>query len=163
RLHPRIGLQDGHFYLGHTGGGGRFLYSILGDTANTAARLESLNKHLGTQILAAETVVANADGLLVRRLGAFRLAGKSDPISVVEILGKQSSATKDQLSLCDAFAAALGRFRRNEWAAAAVDFEALVKCFVNDGPTQLYLTFSRRYAATGPTQIDPTIIQMDHK
>jgi class 3 adenylate cyclase len=34
-----------------TGGGGHYLYSIVGDTANTAARLESLNKHLGTHVL----------------------------------------------------------------------------------------------------------------
>src|SRR5262249_50364187 len=73
RLNSRIGLQDGHFYLGHTGGGGRLAYSILGDTANTAARLESLNRHLGTHVLAAASVVGgDANGLLVRPLGSFR-------------------------------------------------------------------------------------------
>ena len=163
RLNPRIGLQDGNFYLGHTGGGGRFLYSILGDTANTAARLESLNKHMGSRILAAESVVENRDGLLLRPLGLIRLAGKADPVSVVEIFGKRSSATADQLAICEEFADALAVFKSMEWAAAANRFEALAGRFVNDRPSQLYLALSRKYAAEAPAGSDPPVIQMEHK
>ena len=43
--------------MGHAGGGGHFVYSIVGDCANTASRIEGLNKKLGTQILAASGVV----------------------------------------------------------------------------------------------------------
>ena len=39
-FNTRVGLKDGDVYVGHTGGGGHFLYSIVGDTANTAARLQ---------------------------------------------------------------------------------------------------------------------------
>ena len=85
---PRVGLHDGDVYVGHTGGGGRFLYSIVGDAANTAARLESLNKHLGTHVLAAESVARDANETVARPLGAFRLRGKAEPTSIFEILGR---------------------------------------------------------------------------
>ena len=37
----RIGLETGMVYVGHAGGGGHFVYSIVGDSANTAARPEA--------------------------------------------------------------------------------------------------------------------------
>ncbi len=163
RLNPRIGLQDGHFYLGHTGGGGRFAYSILGDTANTAARLESLNRHLGTHVLAAESVVPDTDGILVRPLGLFRLMGKADPTSVVEILGKRSAAAAEQLDLCVRFADALAAFRTEQWATAAGLFEAILGHFANDGPSRFYLARCRKYAAEAPASDEPTVIQMEDK
>lgn len=76
------------------------MYSIVGDAANTAARLESLNKHLGTHVLAAESVARDADEILSRPLGAFRLRGKVEPTSVFEILGRRDSVTTKHLDLC---------------------------------------------------------------
>ncbi|MGH8597803.1 MAG: CHASE2 domain-containing protein, partial [Gammaproteobacteria bacterium] len=61
----RIGLESGWIYVGHAGGGGHFVYSIVGDCANTASRIEGLNKHVGTQLLATESVVAGLENLLV--------------------------------------------------------------------------------------------------
>ena len=163
RLNVRIGLQDGHFYLGHTGGGGHFAYSILGDTANTAARLESLNRHLGTHVLAAESVAGEVDDLLVRPLGSFRLMGKADPTSVVEILGKRGGASADQLALCAQYADALAAFRSKKWSVAAGLFEAILEHFADDGPSRFYLRRCKHYAADGPPQDEPTVIQMEEK
>ena len=162
-FNPRVGLQDGDMYVGHTGGGGRFLYSIVGDTANTAARLESLNKHLGTHILAAETVVQDSDGLLLRPLGSFRLRGKTDPTSVFEILGRKDSAKAEQLDLCSQFTEGLAVFQRKEWSRAASLFESIAKSFVNDGPSGFYLACSQRYAAEPPIYDGPAVIEMDEK
>ena len=162
-FNPRVGLQDGDVYVGHTGGGGRFLYSIVGDTANTAARLESLNKHLGTHVLAAESVVQDSDGLLLRPLGSFRLRGKTDPTSVFEILGRKDSARAEHLDLCAQFAEGLAAFQRKEWLRAASLFEAITKSFVDDGPSRFYWAHSQKYAAETPTYDGPAVIHMYEK
>jgi adenylate cyclase len=163
RLNPRIGLQDGHFYIGHTGGGGRFAYSIVGDTANTAARLESLNRHLGTHVLAAESVIGETDGLLLRPLGSFRLLGKADATSVIEILGRRNTASADQQALCAEFADALAAFQAQKWSEATALFEAATERFADDGPSRFYLNRCRRYVAEPPIQAEPTVIQMEAK
>ena len=163
RLNPRIGLQDGHFYIGHTGGGGRFAYSIVGDTANTAARLESLNRHLGTHVLAAESVIGEPDGVLLRPLGSFRLRGKAEATSVIEILGRRNDASADQKALCAQFADALAAFRAQKWSEAAALFEAVTKRFENDGPSRFYLDRCQRYAAEPPVHAEPTVIHMEQK
>ena len=162
-FNPRVGLQDGDVYVGHTGGGGRFLYSIVGDTANTAARLESLNKHLGTHVLAAEFVVRDSDGLLLRPLGLFRLRGKTDPTSIFEILGTKDDARSAQLDLCAQFAEGLAVFQRKEWSRAATLFEAITESFGDDGPSRMFRAYSQRLAAKTPTYDGPAVIIMDEK
>jgi adenylate cyclase len=63
----RIGLETGEVYVGHSGGGGHFVYSIVGDCANTASRIEGLNKHVGSQILATGSTIEGIDGLARNR------------------------------------------------------------------------------------------------
>ncbi len=162
-LNARVGLDEGQFYLGHTGGGGRMGYSILGDCANTSARLESLNKHLGTHILATQPVVANADNLLLRPLGRFTLVGKGDPIPIVEILSQTDTATGSQNRLCEHFARALDVFRQQQWAQAAAQFEAILKEYPEDGPSRFYLDRCRDYQTQAPADEDPTVIRMESK
>jgi adenylate cyclase len=164
-LNPRIGLQDGAVYLGHTGGGGRLAYSILGDAANTAARLESFNKQLGTHALAAQTVVQDLDDLLLfRPIGSFQFVGKADATPVVELIGKKATATLGQLQLCARFAEALEAFRAQRWVDAAAAFEAVSASFADDGPSRFYERLCRRYAAEGPGgDGDPTVIHLDTK
>ncbi|MDH3690644.1 MAG: adenylate/guanylate cyclase domain-containing protein [Gammaproteobacteria bacterium] len=162
-LNARIGLEEGHFYLGHTGGGGRMGYSILGDCANTAARLESLNKHLGTHILASDPVVKKPNGLLTRPLGRFILVGKADPISIVEILAADGSANKSQVRLRERFTQALGLFEKQQWSEAANHFEAVLKDYPEDGPSRFYLNLCREYQTQPPISEDPSVIRMDAK
>ena len=163
RLNPRIGLQDGSIYLGHTGGGGRLAYSILGDAANTAARLESFNKHLGTHVLAARSVVQDLDLLLLRPLGSFQFVGRSDATPVMEILARKAAAGADQLQLCERYADALETFSAQRWADAAALFEAIIDDFPADGPSRFYLSRCQQYAAEGPGEGDPTIIRLEAK
>jgi adenylate cyclase len=164
-LNPRIGLQDGSIYLGHTGGGGRLTYSILGDAANTAARLESFNKHLGTHVLAAQTVVQDLEPLLLLRpLGSFQFVGRTDATPVIEILARKAAASPEQLQLCERFSDALEAFRAERWADAAALLETILESFSGDGPSRFYLSRCQQYAAEGPAgEGDPTVIRLDIK
>jgi adenylate cyclase len=162
-LNPRIGLQDGHFYLGHTGGGGRMAYSILGDPANTAARLESLNKQLGTHLLAAGSVVEGVNGVPVRPLGTFQLVGKAEPVAVVEVLTRGNGADGREAELCALFADGLEAFQGQEWERAAALFEALLAAFPADGPAGFYFARCQQYLTTGAPADAPTVIRLDAK
>lgn len=74
---------------GNVGGAGRQKYTALGDVVNTTARIESLNKQLGTRMLAsAETVAQAQSNQKWRSLGKFQLVGKSDGLEVFEALGE---------------------------------------------------------------------------
>lgn len=156
-LTPRIGLDRGSLYIGHSGGGGRYAYSIVGNTANIAARLESLNKTLGTQILISGSLEPGAGGALLRPLGRFLLAGMSQPITVSEILRPEHN------DLCMAFSQALVTFQNEDWPRAAVLFEALTKSFPGDGPSRFYAAQSRIFAARPASAANAAIIRMQEK
>jgi adenylate cyclase len=162
-LNPRIGMQDGHFYLGHTGGGGRMAYSILGDPANTAARLESLNKHLGTHILAAASVLDGLDDVLIRPLGSFQLKGRAEATPLAEVLALTEQATAEQLRLCAAFAEALSAFQAHRWERARELFAGILAERPDDGPARFYLSRCEEILASGEDEPDLEVIKMDMK
>src|SRR5262249_6738278 len=139
QLTARIGLQDGNFYVGHTGGGGHLAYSILGDPANTASRLESLNKQLGTHILAADSVIADLSaGFLTRPLGSFRFLGKAEATPVSEIMAQRPKASERQADLCNRFTHALEVLRARQWSEATALFESILDQYEDDGPSRFY-------------------------
>jgi adenylate cyclase len=159
----RIGLEAGYVYVGHAGGGGRFVYSIVGDSANTASRVEGLNKHVGTQILATGEVVAGFENLVMRSLGAFQFVGKTEAIPVYEVLAKRETATDQQLELCEAFEAGLALYQAASWPEAAGRFQAILDAFPDDGPSRFYLDRCRRAISDPEQGKDPGVIRMDVK
>lgn len=162
-LNGRVGLEEGSFYLGHTGGGGRMGFSILGDCANTAARLESLNKHLGTHILSSEAVAAEADELLLRPLGNFVLKGQVTPVPVVEVVGEKKEVDESLKKLCLVFNDALSCYQQQKWSAACEMFEDILKEYPQDGPSIFYLDRSQKNRSDASSFEDASIIYMDEK
>lgn len=159
----RVGLADGEFYVGHAGGGGHFVYSIVGDCANTASRIEGLNKHLGTQLLATSSVVDGQDDLLVRFLGKYRFVGKHEALPISEVVAIRASATPSQLDLCARFAPALAAFEQGNWTQAAEHFESLLRNFPQDGPSRFLLERCRANLRPGATPDDLGVIAMTAK
>ena len=162
KLNARIGLQDGQFYVGHTGGGGHLAYTILGDPANTASRLESLNKELGTMFLRR----IGARRPLVRvphsSLGSFRFVGKAELTPVSEIVAQRPEATESQIDLCTRFTKALDLLRAGKWLEAMTLLKSILDQHEDDGPTRFYIARSQHYTEE-EWESDPTIIHLDQK
>jgi len=159
----RIGMETGEVYVGHSGGGGHFVYSIVGDCANTASRIEGLNNYIGTQILATESLIENIDNLLTRPVGDFVFVGKTEPLSIVEILSLSSEATAKQSELCERFATGFDLFMRAKWKMASKEFKSILKDFPHDGAARFYLSQcqSRTHAKSLPE--NPQVINMTEK
>lgn len=163
-LRARIGLEAGWVYVGHAGGGGHFVYSVVGDCANTASRIEGLNKYLGTQLLASDAVVEGIEGILQRPLGKFQVVGRAGALSIVEILAKQEDASSDHLVLCERFAEALNLFNKAQWRAAGLSFASILDGYPQDGPARFYFSLCERYqGGTLPPEEDPSVIVMEAK
>ncbi|MEK7285343.1 MAG: adenylate/guanylate cyclase domain-containing protein, partial [Chloroflexota bacterium] len=78
-----IGMHTGEVVLGAVGLPERSDYTALGDTVNTAARMEGLTKELGVEaVLSAETVALLDGAVPVRPLGEARVKGKAEPLRV---------------------------------------------------------------------------------
>jgi adenylate cyclase len=159
----RVGLESGHFYIGHAGGGGHFVFSIVGDTANTASRIESLNKHVGTSIMATEEAVEGVEGLLLRPMGHFQFVGKTEALPIVQIVSSTAHQTDEQVRLCERFAQALAAFHQGHWETALGEFESLQKEFPDDGPTRFYIARCQSYIGGTQPPEDYRVIRMESK
>jgi len=85
RLRTRIGISSGLVVGGTVGGGERLGYTVHGDTVNLAARLEALNKDLGTTILvSARTAELLSDSIALRDHGLVEVRGFGAPLPVFE-------------------------------------------------------------------------------
>ena len=81
-LSIRAGIATGPVIAGSVGGGGRQSYSLYGDTVNLSARLETLNKEHGTQILMDTATVERLRGVPVHEIGRITVRGFSEPAAV---------------------------------------------------------------------------------
>jgi adenylate cyclase len=82
----RIGVNTGSVILCSIGGKNQLDYRALGDAINTAARLESANKYLGTRVCISETTVSQCSNFLGRPIGSLLLKGKTKPVTTFEPL-----------------------------------------------------------------------------
>jgi adenylate cyclase len=87
-IKARIGLNSGEVTVGNMGSRDRFNYTVLGDAANLASRLEGANKTFGTYNLISETTWLQGQGSFIgRELGRIRVVGRQQPVRVYEVLG----------------------------------------------------------------------------
>ncbi len=82
-----IGIHSGKAIVGNIGSSYRMDYTAIGDTVNTAARLES--KARPHQILLSETAAERVQGLVsLAMAGRIELKGKAEPVQVYEVSEK---------------------------------------------------------------------------
>lgn len=159
----RIGMETGEVYIGHSGGGGNFGYRVVGDCANTASRIEGLNKYMGTKILATESLVEGIDNFLIRPVGQFVFVGKTEPLSIIEILNLSNEASRRQGELCERFAEGIDVFMRADWEMAARKFESILESFARDGPSRFYLSQCQQRIRVAPLSENPFVVHMETK
>jgi adenylate cyclase len=150
-LATRMGLHYGEMRLGNVGAMEHFEYRAVGDTVNSATRIEGLNKVLGTRILVSASVIDGLQGFFHRELGTFLLKGKSQPITVFELVGtidEISNFDPDCLQLAEKFSQALDLFKAKEWEQALVLFRKINADFPGDGPTQFYINYLHNRLST---------------
>lgn len=100
----RIGVHSGEVIVGNFGGKTLFDYRALGDPINTAARLESVNKHLGTRVCVSQALLDGCSGVAVRGIGRVLLKGKNQPL---EIFAPEATLDMTQCAQAADYAAAL--------------------------------------------------------
>ena len=96
----RVGLHYGDAVVGNFGGDGRIQYTALGDSMNTAARLESANKQMHSGALASAEALADVTQArdIYVPMGRVRLRGRAKPVDVLTPRADLNHMARDAIS-----------------------------------------------------------------
>lgn len=78
--HTRIGVHSGVAVVGNFGGDCFFDYTAHGDVINTTARMESVNKYLGTTLCISGDTAKQCSNIQFRPIGELLLQGKEKTV-----------------------------------------------------------------------------------
>jgi adenylate cyclase len=95
-----IGLNCGRAAAGTIGSSERFEYTFIGDSVNTASRLDGLSKRLGYKIISSESVYAllpEPKRALFSDLGEHGIRGKSQPLRLYGAVAHSAADPADNV------------------------------------------------------------------
>lgn len=130
----RIGVHTGVATVGNFGGDTRFHYTAHGDAINTAARLESVNKYLGTRVCISGATTAGCPDIRFRPSGDLILKGKSVPTAAFQPLSEAEAEAPEIAAYLAAY-----RLLAEERPEAREAFAAVLESNPEDSLARLHL------------------------
>ena len=140
-LSARVGVNTGLVVAGNLGSSNRLNYSVIGDTVNLAARLESLTRLYNVSNIVSEASKDAAPEFVYRELDEVRVAGKRESVRIYELLGKAPQISSGLMSELALYERALSAYREKDWEQASERFTELCRTCEN---TPLYSIFLDR-------------------
>src|ERR1700722_6219891 len=132
----RIGIATGETLVGSIGSQYMMSFTVMGDTVNLAARLETANKAYGSRCLISEaTANMCAADFELREIDRVVVVGQSQPQTVYEVMGGKDTLTPQQTLACAHYAAGLAAYRARRWDEARAAFAAAIEATPDDGPS----------------------------
>jgi adenylate cyclase len=101
-LRIRIGINSGNAVAGEIGSINKKEYTVLGDTVNTASRLESSVAKPGSVVIGANTHALVEGQFECRALGTFKVKGKALEIPAYEVLAAKAERASSSPSAGEA-------------------------------------------------------------
>jgi adenylate cyclase len=153
QLNFRAGIATGEAIVGNMGSKERFDYTVMGDTVNTASRLEGVNKIYGTR-----TIINEACALLVqerfilRELDSVRVKGKKHPVRIFEVIAHREQMSEVLKQMLHCFAQGLKLYREMNFVEAKLSFEKALQIFPADKATKVFVERCEHLVSYPPSE-----------
>jgi adenylate cyclase len=150
-LTVRMGVNTGQMVVGNMGSSQRMNYTIMGDAVNLASRLEGANKAYGSGMMISESTYRSCEeDIDVRELDRIMVVGKSEPVTVYQLLSRKNQTTGADADLVDQFSKGLEFYKAGDFRLAKSEFSSCLEIFADDGPALTYISRCQAFADNPP-------------
>ncbi len=143
-----VGISTGELVAGNVGSPRRMDYTVIGDTVNLSARLESATKNYGVSIIISEGTKAALQGSYpLRELDCVRVKGKHQAATIYQLMVGSEILDADAL---EQFASGRSYYTSRNWSAALSALGQVLARFPADGPSVAFIERCRRFEREAP-------------
>jgi adenylate cyclase len=146
-IHIGCGLHTGDAIIGNMGSEDRFDYTAMGDTINLGARLESITKQYGCQIIVSSATydkVKDSKKIKFRKLDKVTVKGKKVPVTIYEMCVDFDS------NFVSAYEEAFKFYLDRDFVKALKGFQKALDMKKDDKSCELFVGRCKNYIRKGP-------------
>lgn len=150
-LRMGIGIHSGEVILGNIGSTKKLDYTVIGDSVNFTARLESLTKFYQADILISEATYQHvADDFCCRPVDRVCVQGKTEPIQIYEVLDLADTKNENLRHLATLSKQGFQRYQERNFNGALELYEKMRHRYPQDAIGALFAERCRLYLDSPP-------------
>ena len=159
-----MGINSGPAVAGNMGSRTRMNYTVMGDSVNLASRLEGANKVYGTYTMVSRNTYAPVQSQFrFRELDTVRVVGKSEPITVYELLDLPGKVPDRKQEVLSHYEKALTLYKQRRWKESMVGFVRALKIDLDDSPSKLYYLRCKAFLKAPPPETWDGVFNLSSK
>ncbi len=135
----RAGVSSGEVIVGNIGSAKKLEYTVIGDSVNLGARLESANKKYSTRAMISEATYEKVkDSYETREIDTIRVVGKKIPIKVYELLNEKGKMVDEAKKLISLYNEGIELYHKRKFEDGMRKFDQILKIYPTDTPSKIY-------------------------